>query len=48
MTARKKAATTPSLHWHMNNHPDGRQMFFPLDKRPFIIPAALPGSAHST
>ncbi|MCP5091740.1 MAG: ureidoglycolate hydrolase [Gammaproteobacteria bacterium] len=31
------------LLWHMNYHPDGGQLFFPLDKRPFIVPAALPG-----
>ena len=31
------------LLWHMNYHPDGGQLFFPLDNRPFIIPAALPG-----
>ena len=31
------------LLWHMNYHPDGGQLFFPLDRKPFIIPAALPG-----
>lgn len=31
------------LLWHMNYHPDGGQLFWPLDKKPFIIPAALPG-----
>ncbi|WP_027237572.1 ureidoglycolate lyase [Leisingera caerulea] len=31
------------LLWHMNYHPDGGQLFFPLDNKPFIIPAALPG-----
>ncbi len=31
------------LLWHANYHPDGGQMFFPLDKRPFVIPLALPG-----
>jgi ureidoglycolate lyase len=31
------------LLWHMNYHPDGGQLFFPLDKKPFVIPAALPG-----
>lgn len=31
------------LLWHMNYHPDGGQMFYPLDKRPFVVPAALPG-----
>ncbi|MGI9521002.1 MAG: ureidoglycolate lyase [Hyphomicrobiaceae bacterium] len=31
------------LLWHMNYHPDGGQLFFPLENKPFIIPAALPG-----
>ena len=31
------------LLWHMNYHPDGGQMFHPLDNQPFVIPAALPG-----
>jgi len=31
------------LLWHMNYHPDGGQLFFPLDNRPFVVPAALPG-----
>lgn len=31
------------LLWHMNYHPDGGQMFFPLDNRPFVVPVALPG-----
>lgn len=31
------------LLWHANYHPDGGQLFFPLDKRPFIVPLALPG-----
>jgi len=31
------------LLWHMNYHPDGGQLFFPLDKKPFIVPVALPG-----
>lgn len=29
--------------WHANYHPDGGQLFFPLDRRPFIVPLALPG-----
>lgn len=42
-------AETPSLPreqvllWHMNYHPDGGQLFFPLEKRPFVVPVALPG-----
>lgn len=31
------------LLWHANYHPDGGQMFFPLDKRPFLVPVAMPG-----
>lgn len=30
------------LLWHMNYHPDGGQMFFPLDNKPFVVPVALP------
>jgi Ureidoglycolate lyase len=30
------------LLWHANYHPDGGQLFFPLDKRPFLVPLALP------
>ena len=29
--------------WHANYHPDGGQLFFPLDGRPFYVPLALPG-----
>jgi hypothetical protein len=29
--------------WHANYHPDGGQLFFPLDHRPFYVPLALPG-----
>ncbi len=31
------------LLWHMNYHPDGGQLFYPLDNKPFVVPAALPG-----
>ncbi len=31
------------LLWHANYHPDGGQLFFPLDGQPFIVPLALPG-----
>ena len=31
------------LLWHCNYHPDGGQLFFPLDKKPFLVPVALPG-----
>lgn len=29
--------------WHANYHPDGGQLFFPLDKQPFVVPLARPG-----
>ena len=41
--------TTPSqqreqvLLWHLNYHPDGGQLFYPLDGKPFVVPLALPG-----
>jgi hypothetical protein len=31
------------LLWHANYHPDGGQLFFPLDREPFCVPLALPG-----
>jgi len=31
------------LLWHANYHPDGGQLFFPLQRQPFYIPLALPG-----
>ena len=31
------------LLWHVNYHPDGGQLFFPLDPAPFYVPLALPG-----
>ena len=31
------------LLWHCNYHPDGGQLFFPLDQRPFLVPLALAG-----
>ena len=31
------------LLWHANYHPDGGQLFFPLENRPFLVPLALPG-----
>ena len=31
------------LLWHFNYHPDGGQLFFPLESKPFVVPAALPG-----
>lgn len=34
---------TRLLLWHCNYHPDGGQMFFPLEPGPFLVPMALPG-----
>jgi Ureidoglycolate lyase len=31
------------LLWHANYHPDGGQLFFPVDKQPYLVPVALPG-----
>lgn len=31
------------LLWHCNYHPDGGQLFFPLDRAQFMVPLALPG-----
>ena len=31
------------LLWHFNYHPDGGQMFFPMDDQPFVVPVAMPG-----
>lgn len=31
------------LLWHANYHPDGGQLFFPLENQPFLVPLALPG-----
>lgn len=32
-----------ALLWHANYHPDGGQLFFPLERKPFVLPLALPG-----
>lgn len=42
---RSQMASTQSqvLLWHANYHPDGGQLFFPLNDSPFIAPLALPG-----
>jgi hypothetical protein len=29
--------------WHANYHPDGGQLFFPLDAGAYVVPLALPG-----
>ena len=43
--ARTDHATPPDrmLLWHANYHPDGGQLFFPLERKPFYVPLALPG-----
>ncbi len=38
-----KANPTRILLWHANYHPDGGQLFYPIDKKPFLVPVALPG-----
>lgn len=45
-TASETEQTAPRdqvLLWHMNYHPDGGQMFWPIDNKPFIVPVAMPG-----
>jgi hypothetical protein len=37
------ADRSQALLWHANYHPDGGQLFYPLDRQPFIAPLALPG-----
>jgi hypothetical protein len=32
-----------ALLWHANYHPDGGQLFFPLDAKPYFAPLAKPG-----
>jgi len=43
--ARTDHAHAPSrmLLWHANYHPDGGQLFFPLERKPFYVPLARPG-----
>jgi hypothetical protein len=36
-------APSSVMLWHANYHPDGGQLFFPLDNKPFMVPLALPG-----
>src|SRR5947208_3529846 len=31
------------LLWHCNYHPDGGQLFWPIDGQAFVVPVALPG-----
>lgn len=41
----KQTDTIPErvLLWHANYHPDGGQLFFPVDGAAFVTPLALPG-----
>ena len=40
---RRNSPRERALIWRANYHPDGGQLFFPLDNQPFIAPLALPG-----
>ncbi|GJL83974.1 MAG: hypothetical protein DHS20C01_36080 [marine bacterium B5-7] len=40
---RQSASRDKVLLWHFNYHPDGGQLFFPLEPKPFVVPVALPG-----
>ena len=41
---KKQSASREQLYmWHANYHPDGGQLFYPIDNKPFISPLALPG-----
>jgi hypothetical protein len=44
-SAREDHSKAPArmMLWHANYHPDGGQLFFPLDGEPFYVPLALPG-----
>ena len=43
--AREDHSAAPSrmLLWHANYHPDGGQLFFPIEQQPYYVPLALPG-----
>lgn len=41
--ARLDSERSQLLLWHANYHPDGGQLFFPLDGTPFVVPLAMPG-----
>jgi ureidoglycolate lyase len=44
-TARQGVALSEGrvLLWHCNYHPDGGQLFWPMDGQPFAVPVAPPG-----
>jgi ureidoglycolate lyase/seryl-tRNA synthetase len=37
------AARASVTLWHLNYHPDGGQLFMPLEPAPFVVPVASPG-----
>jgi len=43
MADRVGAQREQVLLWHANYHPDGGQLFYPLDGKPFVLPLAPPG-----
>ena len=36
------------LIWHANHHPDGGQLFYPLDNKPFVAACSVPGACATT
>jgi ureidoglycolate lyase len=38
-----KLSDSRVLLWHCNYHPDGGQLFSPIDRQPFVVPVARPG-----
>ncbi|MBT6206081.1 MAG: ureidoglycolate hydrolase [Alphaproteobacteria bacterium] len=45
-SASREQASGPRDHvylWHCNYHPDGGQVFYPMNGEPFVTPLALPG-----
>ncbi len=42
-TAGAGGARERALIWRANYHPDGGQLFYPLDHKSFVVPLALPG-----
>ena len=42
-TENDEARVERVLLWHLNYHPDGGQLFYPVDGKPFVVPVALPG-----
>ncbi|MBI1777179.1 MAG: ureidoglycolate lyase [Proteobacteria bacterium] len=42
-SVRAAARRSHVLLWHVNYHPDGGQLFHPLEPGPFVVPLARPG-----